>query len=164
MPEPLDTLRPGLPPPLVSLVRRCLAKSPAERPDTAGAVITLLDESLDQLDARRPPRTRRIVITGLAAAGVLTVSTGTWLALRPERTLLASGTLVERQPLVVADFQAAGADSGIGATLGTMFGRYLGESRRIAVMPRNQVDSVLRLMRPYVHTPINSSLSNNLYA
>jgi serine/threonine-protein kinase len=126
MPEPLDTIRPDLPPPLVSLVRRCLAKSPTERPDTADAVRALLDESLRQLDSPRRPRRRRGVMTGLAATGVLAVSAAAWLAVRPDRSLLNSGVLLAREPLVVADFQAAGADSGLGVTLGRMLGRYLG--------------------------------------
>jgi serine/threonine-protein kinase len=162
MPRPLDTLRPDLPPPLVSLVMQCLAKSPSGRPDTAGAVLALLDEALRQLDARRRPRSRRAVIIGLAAVGVLALSAGAWIALRPDRSLLARGTLVERQPLVVADFQAVGADSAIGPTLGSMFGRYLGESRLITVLARNQVDSVLRLMRRPPGTPLDPVLAREV--
>ncbi len=147
MPVPLDRLRPDLPPPLVSLVMRCLAKSPAGRPDDAGAVLAMLDESLRQVDARRLPRDRRAIITSLAAAGVLAVSVVTWLALRTDRSLITRGLLAAREPIVVADFQGVGADSSIGPTLGEIFRRYLGESRVITVMPQGRIDSVLQRMR-----------------
>ena len=147
MPVPLDRLRPDLPPPLVSLVMRCLAKSPAGRPDDAGAVLALLDESRRWSDRRRRPLSRRAVITSLAAGGVLAVSAATWLALRPDPSLLASGALLQGEPVVVAHFHAVGVDSSIGPTLGEMFGRYLGESRVITVMPQSRIDSVLRRMR-----------------
>jgi serine/threonine-protein kinase len=162
MPVPLDALRPDLPAPLVSLVMRCLAKSPAGRPDDAGAVLALLDESLRQFDARRPPRSRRAVITGLAATGVLAVSAATWLALRPDRTLITSGVPAARESIVVADFQVVGPDSGIGPTLGRMFGRYLGESRLIAVMSQGRIDSVLGLMRRPPGTPLNPVLAREV--
>lgn len=162
MPRPLDAIRPDLPTSLVSLVMRCLAKSPGARPDDAGALLPLLDESLRQIDARRRPRNHRTVVTGLAAAGMLAVGAATWLALRPDRSLLASGALVERQPLVMADFTVAGSDSGIGPTLGRMFERYLGESRVFSIMPRSQVDSVLRLMRRSPGTPLDPELAREV--
>ncbi len=42
MPPPLDEMRPGLPPTLGALVMRCLAKAPAERPESATALLATL--------------------------------------------------------------------------------------------------------------------------
>jgi hypothetical protein len=162
VPAPLDTVRHDLPSPLVVLVMQCLAKSPDGRPGDAGAVVAQLDESLRHFEARRRPRSRLAVLTGLAAVGVLAVSAGAWIALRPDRSLLASGALLDRQPLVMADFKVTGPDSGIGPTLGRMFERYLGESRVFSIMPRSQVDSVLRLMRRSPGTPLDPELAREV--
>ncbi|MEA2722669.1 MAG: eukaryotic-like serine/threonine-protein kinase [Gemmatimonadales bacterium] len=42
-PEPVERRRPAVPPMLASLVRECLAKSPADRPQTAAQLTHLLD-------------------------------------------------------------------------------------------------------------------------
>ncbi len=42
-PQPLESLRSDLPAPLVALIRRCLAKDPAERPQSAEEVVTALE-------------------------------------------------------------------------------------------------------------------------
>jgi serine/threonine-protein kinase len=102
IPVPLDVLRPDLPAPLVSLVMQCLAKSPAGRPASAGAVLALLDDSLRQLGARRHPRNLRTAVTGLAAARVLAVSAATWL---PSRSLAAGERRPGRTSRSVADFR-----------------------------------------------------------
>jgi len=43
IPAPLAELKPALPPPLASLVMSCLAKAPADRPASAGAVVEALE-------------------------------------------------------------------------------------------------------------------------
>ena len=45
VPEPLGKLRASVPPPVASLVMRCLEKRPADRPQTAAELITTLDAS-----------------------------------------------------------------------------------------------------------------------
>jgi serine/threonine protein kinase len=42
-PEPVERRRPAVPPMLAALVRECIAKRPAERPQTAGQVMHVLD-------------------------------------------------------------------------------------------------------------------------
>ncbi|HEU4648170.1 MAG TPA: serine/threonine-protein kinase [Gemmatimonadales bacterium] len=42
-PEPIDRLRPALPPVLSALIMQCLAKHPADRPQSAGEVMQVLD-------------------------------------------------------------------------------------------------------------------------
>jgi serine/threonine protein kinase len=42
-PEPVERRRPAVPPMLATLVKECIAKRPADRPQTAGAVMHVLD-------------------------------------------------------------------------------------------------------------------------
>ncbi len=84
--EPLSHRRPDLPMPFCAVVERCLAPDPAARPESAEAVLRVLDElSLAPVAPREVParrRLRRAVLAGLAVglgAAVLV------LALRPVR-------------------------------------------------------------------------------
>ena len=73
-PPPLTGRAPTVPPPLATLVTRCLAKDPAERPASAEAVLHALDaiHVRDDGDARgvAPPQPRRLPRRRLAATTV----------------------------------------------------------------------------------------------
>lgn len=51
---PVSTLRPGIPQSLDSLIRRCLAWNPVERPESAAAVVQALDGILAEYDEPAP--------------------------------------------------------------------------------------------------------------
>jgi serine/threonine-protein kinase len=98
-PDPIDRLRPAVPAPLAGLVTACLAKRPADRPQSAREVINLLDAlatpssgmapttaiTVAALPAAAPHRRRRLLVVG-AAGLVLVLLAGTlWLRLAPPR-------------------------------------------------------------------------------
>ncbi len=69
-PRPLGQAAPHLPPPLAALVMRCLAKSPADRPGSAGEILDSL--ATPRGGSMSVPRPHRRTIT--QAAGVLLVA------------------------------------------------------------------------------------------
>ena len=93
IPEPITRRRADTPPVLAALIARCLAKSPAERPQSAGEVSAALDEidvSSGSAAPLRAPRRRSAAAMGavavaLLAAGIL------WVQGRASRQVSASG-------------------------------------------------------------------------
>jgi serine/threonine-protein kinase len=114
-PPPLAERAPGAPQALAALVMRCLAKSPAERPASAGAVV----DALDRLDvsgghatvdlaavrapaARRPRRLVPLLAVGTVAAAA--IGFGTW------RRFSEATPVVDDAVVAVAPFRVASAD------------------------------------------------------
>ncbi|HSA56240.1 MAG TPA: serine/threonine-protein kinase [Gemmatimonadaceae bacterium] len=75
VPEPIGKQRPDAPPALAALLSRCLAKSPADRPQTAAELAHALDEielsSGSQQPQRARSRTRATALLVIAGAAVL---------------------------------------------------------------------------------------------
>jgi tetratricopeptide (TPR) repeat protein len=88
-PRPLTDLRADTPPALADLVARCMAKDPAHRPQTAGAIAQVLDAvatggSLDALPAGAGGQLsfgRALLVYGAAGVGVLAVAMAAELAI-----------------------------------------------------------------------------------
>jgi serine/threonine-protein kinase len=80
-PEPVSARRPAVPPALAELVMRCLAKRPADRPQSAGELLQMLDgvmtpsggmEPTTVVPARRPrSRAALVAASGLGIIGVV---------------------------------------------------------------------------------------------
>jgi serine/threonine-protein kinase len=84
-PPPLSATRPDAPVPLVELVRRCLEKDPAKRPQTAAELVQGLDQALVSSGqpalgavAIAPPRSNRTVLA-IAVAAVFVIAATTAL-------------------------------------------------------------------------------------
>src|SRR5688572_3012885 len=75
-PAPVDQRRKGVPPALAALIMRCLAKEPAERPQSA-------EEFLAALDAAPAPGSTRGARIGMAVLALLAAGLAAWIALRP---------------------------------------------------------------------------------
>ncbi len=118
-PRPLDEVREGLPPRLTTLIMRCLAKEPEERPQSAREIVDALDDpaiiSTDSLPATARSRTRRR-LTGIVVALVL-VAAGATAAVVTMRDHAESATAAENpdslraHSVLVMPFVNQGADS-----------------------------------------------------
>jgi serine/threonine protein kinase len=98
-PDPIDRLRPAVPAPLAGLVTACLAKRPADRPQSAREVINLLDAlatpssgmaptlaiTVPALPAAAPHRRRRLLVVGAAGLALVLLAGTLWLRLAPPR-------------------------------------------------------------------------------
>ena len=83
-PTPLETRRGDLPPPLLGLIRRCLAKAPEDRPQSAEEIVALLEGSLTASGgvAAAVPQARgtRLRGIGMVAGIVVLAVAGLWYA------------------------------------------------------------------------------------
>ncbi len=85
VPEPISKRRRDIPPALAALIARCLAKNPADRPESAAEVSAILDEMDVSSGATVPMRSAvprgALAIAALAAAAVM--GAALWLRYRP---------------------------------------------------------------------------------
>jgi serine/threonine-protein kinase len=93
-PEPIDRLRPIIPPALGALVMSCLAKRPADRPQGAADVLNTLDAIATPGSGSIPttvvtvpapvlaPRTNRTILAAAGVAAVLLVAGALWMLQR----------------------------------------------------------------------------------
>jgi serine/threonine-protein kinase len=119
-PRPLQELRPAVPAPVSDVVMRLLEKRAADRPQTADAVLRLLDaaQSTSPLaapapvaaplprESKRPWRGRLMMAGGIAALALVLVIPSLMDHPRPK--------VVDRAVVAVAPFRVSGADSSLG--------------------------------------------------
>jgi eukaryotic-like serine/threonine-protein kinase len=129
-PPPLSTIRKDVPAGLERLIARCLAIDPADRPQTATALVEALEDpetvsgsfiSAGSKAARRGSRAvKRVLIGALALVGAIAVSAGVYTRLHPNTAAaLGVSTSVVRKPvdlgvIAVLPFVNLGADSSNG--------------------------------------------------
>ena len=124
-PPPLSTFRKDVPAGLERLIRRCLAIDPAERPQTANALVEALEdpETLSGSFTRPPrlalhgARLKRAVIGSLALVGAIVISAGIYAKVHTgSSAAFAESAAGTRKPanlgvIAVLPFVNLGADS-----------------------------------------------------
>ena len=97
---------------------------------------------------------RKALIGGGLAFGALALVAGGYTAMRlmgigPVGTLMASGTLKEREPLLLADFDNRSSDSTLGTSLTEAFRVDLSQSSKVRLADQQTVrDALQRMERP----------------
>jgi serine/threonine-protein kinase len=126
-PPPLSTIRKDVPAGLERLIARCLAIDPADRPQTANALVEALEDpetlsgsfaSTSSAAARRGSRVvKRVVVGALALVGAIALSAGLYTRLHNNNSVaMAESTGVAVKPvdlgvIAVLPFVSLGADS-----------------------------------------------------
>jgi serine/threonine-protein kinase len=115
-PEPVERRRPAVPPMLASLVRDCLAKRPADRPQSAAEVMQALDSIVTPSGGSLATTAVRLPAVGPAATRLRTQTFAVWavgLAL-----LLGGGVLwLRRTQTAEAPTPSAAEPNRVGATV-----------------------------------------------
>jgi len=125
-PPPLSTIRKDVPAGLERLIARCLAIDPADRPQTASALVEALEDPETMSGsfattapkiARHESRVRRAVVGALALVGAIVVSAGIYERVYTgNSSALAESTVNAGKPvdlgvIAVLPFVSLGADS-----------------------------------------------------
>jgi len=146
-PEWIAKRRPALPPTLAALIMRCLEKRPADRPQTAGEIVQVLDSiatptstSVAGATFKSPGRTMRALI---AALGLLVAATGTWLV----RGKGAQASPAVSKRVLVYPFENLTGDARfdhIGRIAADRLAQSIAQVGAIDVVPSNTVLMMLR--------------------
>ncbi|HEX6967026.1 MAG TPA: protein kinase [Gemmatimonadaceae bacterium] len=181
-PEPVDTFRPATPAVLAALVMRCLEKHPADRPQSAEEVLRELDAvgappgaplsssapgassaaSRSRPTAKR--RTSRMYVSAFALVAALTLGVvfmhgrDPWSA----DSLLATGAMKEREPVIVDDFASPPTDTLLGGVVSEAIRTDLGQSRVVTVVQPGAVRQVLARMRRADATRLDLALASEV--
>jgi tRNA A-37 threonylcarbamoyl transferase component Bud32/TolB-like protein/tetratricopeptide (TPR) repeat protein len=155
-PEPLARRRPNLPPALTTLVMRCLEKRPADRPQTAGEVLSVLDGAMTPSGEAAPtvrveairPRRRWPALVAIAAGVIVLVGGAALLKARSGPRMTPSAAFIAVMPLTPASPDSALARLGRDLTV-TLSANLdgVGEIRTVDAL------TILAQVRPSEATP-----------
>ena len=130
--------------------RRALTGSPTLTPGGSraaqGTLVTMA------LKASPHMSWRRTTLGGVIALGALVMITGGWMTLRalgigPAGSLMAAGSMGERERVLVAEFDSPSGDSLLGPTITEAFRTDLAQSANLSIMPDNAMRDVMRRMQ-----------------
>jgi len=110
---------------------------------------------------------RRALSGGVAAFAALAIVAAGYTAMRllgigPVGTLVASGVLKNRQPIILADFDNRAADSTLGVTLTEAFRVDLSQSPTVQLVNNAAIAQALQRMQRTLPTPLTPSLAREV--
>ena len=110
---------------------------------------------------------KRALLGGAAAFALLGIGTAVYTAMRlmgigPVGTLVASGKLSARDPLIVADFVNHTPDSTLAGTLTEAFRIDLGQSPLVKMLSADQIHAALGRMNRPTDTPVDATVAREL--
>ncbi len=158
-PDPVTKYRETVPPALAQVVMKCLEKKAADRWQSAGELLPLLEALVTPSGGVTPTDTRPVAATaarrrwlvrlGVAAVAVLVV--GGFLAVRFLRvggpgTLIGQEVLAEHDLILVVEFQNSTDDSLLGATVSDAIRVELQQSGVVRVLGQEDMWRGLRRM------------------
>jgi tetratricopeptide (TPR) repeat protein len=151
----LRVVRPEIPRELEALVRKALAKAPADRFPTAqafGAALRALES--DRRPRRWLPRRRTVAL----AATIVVVIAGVLLAAKD----VFSGGLREHDWLLVADFEGSSGDPQLAVAFRDLVTTALAQSRFVRTLERRQLNEVMRHAGVAETTHVDMNLGRQL--
>lgn len=181
-PAPLSQHRQDVPPAIEQLVQSMLAKSPALRPATAGAVWQSFTQALQPASKSAGPAAKQALASAAPPANQQVMETGTgaslsagfkrraaWLGLLLMCLTLSLGfaahtwwkrprPLAEKEVLLVAAFVNSTGETIFDTTLRQALQETLAQSPYLALLPDEQTQDTLRLMQK----PANQMLTREL--
>ncbi len=144
-PLPLQTRAPDVPPALAALVMKCLAKNPADRPQTADEIVRALDRIDLSSDGSAPtptPKASRGRTIAIVAAVLIAVAGGGWAIWERFRS---RGPAPDPSTVAVVPFRVASADPALyylrEGMLDLLAAKLTGEGGLRATDPRQLLDA-----------------------
>ncbi|HUR93481.1 MAG TPA: protein kinase [Gemmatimonadales bacterium] len=110
---------------------------------------------------------RKALLGGALGFGALATIAGAYTAMRllgigPVGTLVASGVLKDREPLVLADFENRSADSTLGPSLTEAFRVDLSQSPTVRLLDASAISDALQRMKRPGGAPLSAALAREL--
>jgi serine/threonine protein kinase/tetratricopeptide (TPR) repeat protein len=172
-PPSLRVVRPTVPATVDEAITRAMALVPADRFSSVARfaqALTSLAPSATRAPSTRPPGwpglPRRLVIAAAIATAVLGLTAGGLLALRALRpqpaTLLSTGILKEREPVLIADFESRTQDSLVGPAVTEAFRIDFAGSPVVTVITPARVSGALVRMRRPATTRLDAALAREV--
>lgn len=164
MPVPsVRLVRPDLPAGVDGVIRKALAKSPADRYQRASDFANALSDparlaaAASDVEGERPRTRRWLIGGGIALAGAA-------LALFFARRAIIGGEPPTAQPasVLVADFKGPAADRNLSAAVRELVSAELDQSRVITTLPRQQIGAALENAGLADTSPLNDAVAREL--
>jgi tetratricopeptide (TPR) repeat protein len=166
-PRLVTDLRPGVPPSVTSALQRVLAKTPADRFETAARFAAALESTpvgsaVDTAAATVAlPRRRRPMRWGLVGVAVLLAlaAAAAWMRWRPPG---GSAHPAKKDWLLVAEFQGPPDDTTLAGAARSLVSAALDQSEIVATVPREQVQVALERAGRPLTTRVTPDIAHEL--